>query len=233
MVLVFAGILPAAWVSSGNARISYAGVQIGLAFLLTILHGFSRSLSMDSGRDRVIGILLGNLVVYLIFTGIWPKSVVVDVRERLSRALAALARLARLEPSARVMAIGEAAVVETEMATAREQLRVLPLEPAASRLSPRGIVRLEALVAETRAMPPALMVSQERTQDMAERLARLAGRMTGRPAGAPAPPANADGEGADGGGADGEGADGEGADAADSGLAARLRRLERLAAGRS
>ena len=44
MILVFVAVLIAGWVSSGNERISYAGVQIALAFLLTTLNGLPASL---------------------------------------------------------------------------------------------------------------------------------------------------------------------------------------------
>src|SRR5690606_24507434 len=46
MALVFAGILIAGWVSSGSERIAYAGIQIGLAFLLTILQDFGPSIDL-------------------------------------------------------------------------------------------------------------------------------------------------------------------------------------------
>jgi multidrug resistance protein MdtO len=132
-VLVFLGVLPAAWVSAGDARIAYAGVQIGLAFLLTILNGFGPSVDMDAGRDRIIGILLGNLVVYLVFTGLWPRSAALDARERLAQALAGLARLAAQEPAARMQSVAEAAGVEAAAARATGQVRLLPFEPRAQR----------------------------------------------------------------------------------------------------
>ena len=74
MALVFAGILIAGWVAAGSERIAYAGVQIGLAFLLTVLNGFGPSTDMSNAGDRIAGILLGNVIVYVIFTGIWPRS---------------------------------------------------------------------------------------------------------------------------------------------------------------
>lgn len=216
MALVFAGVLVGAWVSTGSERISYAGVQVGLAFLLTILNGFAPSLDMDSGRDRVVGILLGNVVVYLIFTNIWPKSAVVDVRERLSRALGALSRLAALPPQARVAATAELALVETEADKAKEQLKLLPFEPASQRPSPQRLAWLEALVAETRALLPALVFSAEQPPEVSRRLARVAGLVA---------PASA-------GGADSRAAseDGEDAGAPVGGLGRHMRRIELLAA---
>ena len=65
--------LLAAWVGYGSERISYAGWQIGLAFYLVVLHGTGPTIDMDTARDRVIGILLGNIVIFVIFTTITPS----------------------------------------------------------------------------------------------------------------------------------------------------------------
>lgn len=87
MALVFGCILVAAWVSCGSERIAYAGVQVGLAFLLTVLQGFGPSTDMGVALDRVLGILLGNLVVYLIFSRLWPVAITDAVHVHISRAL--------------------------------------------------------------------------------------------------------------------------------------------------
>ncbi|MFC5586848.1 FUSC family protein [Nitratireductor kimnyeongensis] len=93
MALVFIGILPAAWVSSGSERISYAGVQIALAFLLTTLNGFGPSFEFSQASDRIVGILVGIFVIYLIFTQFWPKSVVNEVRVLIDRARSSVSNL--------------------------------------------------------------------------------------------------------------------------------------------
>ncbi|WP_064719898.1 FUSC family protein [Proteus hauseri] len=87
MILIFFCILPAAWIAAGNERISYAGVQIGLAFLLTVLHGFKPSFDMDVVSDRILGILLGNIVMYIIFTRVWPTSIVNTIYKQLTTVL--------------------------------------------------------------------------------------------------------------------------------------------------
>ncbi|TCK28588.1 multidrug resistance protein MdtO [Ancylobacter aquaticus] len=180
MALVFAGVLVAAWVSSGSERISYGGVQIGLAFLLTILDGFAPSTDMDSARDRVVGILLGNLVVYVVFTQIWPKSAVADVRERLAKALGALARLATLDRAARGQAVNEAGMVETELARARDVLALLPFEPAHQRPPAARVQRLHRLVEEAGAVLPLLVFAGNVPQETARRLAAAAEQVARR-----------------------------------------------------
>jgi multidrug resistance protein MdtO len=75
MALVFAGALASAWVAVGNDRIAYAGFQAAFAFLLCILQGSAPAFDMATARDRVIGILIGILVSYLMFVQVWPVSV--------------------------------------------------------------------------------------------------------------------------------------------------------------
>lgn len=74
MILVFIVTLIAGWVASGSERSAYAGVQIGLAFLLTVLQGFGPEVKLDVAMDRIFGILLGNFMMYLVFTRVWPVS---------------------------------------------------------------------------------------------------------------------------------------------------------------
>ena len=89
--------LLAAWIGYGSERISYAGWQIGLAFYLVVLKDYGPTISMYTARDRTIGILFGNIVVFAIFTTIWPVSVANVVRTHLARALDQLAALFGLD----------------------------------------------------------------------------------------------------------------------------------------
>jgi multidrug resistance protein MdtO len=88
MATVFLAALASAWVAGGDKRIAYAGFQIAFAFFLCVLQGNGPSFDMATARDRIIGILLGNIVVYLVFTTIWP----VSVASRIDPAIAALLR---------------------------------------------------------------------------------------------------------------------------------------------
>lgn len=75
MIVVFLGAFPAAWIAVGSPRIAYAGYQIVFAFLLCVVQGSLPDFDLTLARDRVIGILLGNVVTYLIFVNVWPVSV--------------------------------------------------------------------------------------------------------------------------------------------------------------
>lgn len=173
MALVFGALLLSAWVSSGNERIAYAGIQIGLAFLLTVLHGFSPSTDLGVALDRVLGILLGNLVVYLIFTYVWPVAIADFVRTRIRSLVTGLSNLAALAPTDRPAAIRQAAEVEEELTTAREALRLVPFEPRSLRPSPEEYRRLQAILGEMENLCPALFLPFDKSSSDVERLSRL------------------------------------------------------------
>lgn len=136
MVMVFCGVFVGAWVSTGPERISYGGVQVALAFLLTVLQGYGPTTSLDTAWDRIAGILLGNVVVYLIFTRIWPVPVETAARQHLQAALEGLSRLLAVEPQRRREALGDAALVECEAGKAAEALDMIRFEPSTIRTPP-------------------------------------------------------------------------------------------------
>ncbi len=88
MIVVFLGALVSAWVAAGSPRISYAGFQMTFAFFLCVIQAAGPSFDLTTARDRVIGILLGNIIVYVLFANIWP----VSVGKRIDPAIAALLR---------------------------------------------------------------------------------------------------------------------------------------------
>ncbi|WP_337262534.1 MULTISPECIES: FUSC family protein [unclassified Serratia (in: enterobacteria)] len=173
MTLVFGCILLAAWVSCGNERIAYAGVQIGLAFLLTVLQGFGPSTDMGAALDRVLGILLGNLVVYVIFTRLWPVAIADTVRIHISHALKGLVSLAALSPDARPAALREATAVEADITLAQEELALVPFEPAQLRLPQEEYARLQAILDEMSKLCPVLFLPTEKSASDVEQLRRL------------------------------------------------------------
>jgi multidrug resistance protein MdtO len=73
--IVFLGAFLAAWIAAGDKHISYAGFQLAFAYFLCVIQGPSPSFNMVVARDRVIGILLGNIVSYFAATRVWPVSV--------------------------------------------------------------------------------------------------------------------------------------------------------------
>jgi multidrug resistance protein MdtO len=62
----------AAWVATSSTRLSYAGLQIALAFYLINLSEFRFQTSLTLGRDRAIGVLLGITAMWLVFERLYP-----------------------------------------------------------------------------------------------------------------------------------------------------------------
>jgi multidrug resistance protein MdtO len=88
LAVVFLGSLGAAWIAVGSERIAYIGFQMAFAFFLCVIQGPAPAFDMTTMRDRLIGILIGNVAVYLIFAHMWP----VSIAQRVDSALAGLLR---------------------------------------------------------------------------------------------------------------------------------------------
>ena len=90
VVALFAG-----WVTISSERLSYAGMQIALAFFMGLLQTYSPATDLTVLRDRVIGILLGNVVMTIVFSTLWPESAITRLRAASADALRAIAALLR------------------------------------------------------------------------------------------------------------------------------------------
>ena len=90
VVALFAG-----WVTTSSERLSYAGMQIALAFFMGMLQTYSPATDLTVLRDRVVGILLGNVVMTLVFSVLWPESAITRLRGALADALRGIAALLR------------------------------------------------------------------------------------------------------------------------------------------
>ena len=130
LLLLLAPVLFAcAWVRTGGERTNYIGQQMAFAFMLMVLQKYGPTLDYDTGRDRVVGILVGEVAVTAVFTQIWPVRVADAARRRIGDALSALGitlgakQLARADGVAAVQAFGE------KIGTARGMLIDDPYEP--------------------------------------------------------------------------------------------------------
>jgi multidrug resistance protein MdtO len=94
--LVFvAATIVAAWCAASSPRFSYFGVQIAIAFYLVNLTEFSVQTSLLPARDRVLGILLGLLAMWLVFDHLWGVSAVVEMNKTFISSLRMLAEFVR------------------------------------------------------------------------------------------------------------------------------------------
>jgi len=91
LLLVAAGTFIAAWVANGSSLIQYMGWQMALAFFLCVLQGYGPSFDLGVASNRILGILIGNGVVAIVFLWLWPASVGAGAAGYLSRAVKGLA----------------------------------------------------------------------------------------------------------------------------------------------
>jgi multidrug resistance protein MdtO len=99
LLIVFCLHALAAWVAFGSERISYIGLQIALTFDLGVLRDYGPPTSIDPIRDRLIGIILGIIIISIVFSLVWPEDARSFVRQKLAVGLRSIARLLRLEGS--------------------------------------------------------------------------------------------------------------------------------------
>jgi multidrug resistance protein MdtO len=83
----------AAWVATSSEQLAYAGLQIAFAFFLGVLQDYAPATDLTELRDRVAGILLGNVVITIVFSVFWPQSAATRVRSAVGQALRAVAAL--------------------------------------------------------------------------------------------------------------------------------------------
>jgi multidrug resistance protein MdtO len=82
-----------AWIAVATPRLSYLGVQLALAFYLINLQEFAIQSSLAIARDRVVGVLLGLLCMWLVFDRLWVKDAVQEMQEAFARSLRLLAEV--------------------------------------------------------------------------------------------------------------------------------------------
>jgi multidrug resistance protein MdtO len=82
-----------AWVSTSSENLSYAGMQMAFAFFLGVLQGYTPASDLTVLRDRVAGILIGNIWISIFFTSLWPVSALQQTRDLWSSSLEKLSAL--------------------------------------------------------------------------------------------------------------------------------------------
>jgi multidrug resistance protein MdtO len=84
----------AAWIGTASARLSYLGVQLGLAYYLINVQEFTIQTSLAVARDRVVGVLLGLMAMWLIFDRLWVRNALDEMVFVFTRNLEMFAQLA-------------------------------------------------------------------------------------------------------------------------------------------
>ena len=114
MLAVFAVFYPFAYSSLGNARMSYAGKQMGIIFSLVFI-GLSPSVDIYAPLWRIWGSLLGCSVVAMVFFTLWPEYAGDSLLPRLQKVLANMLAVA---PSGSA-STGEDQILKTNSETMR------------------------------------------------------------------------------------------------------------------
>jgi multidrug resistance protein MdtO len=176
MIVVFLAGLVSAWVAAGSPRISYVGYQMVFAFFLCVIQGPSPAFDLTIARDRLIGIMLGNVVSYLIFANIWPVSVTRRIDPGLVSLLRRLVDLTNAanrsqRDSLATAAAGAMVTVSQDVELAGYETSGIGLPRARIAARARAIDHIRALMA------PLLLLSSEHspgTEAAAHRLDALA-----------------------------------------------------------
>ena len=120
LCLLVAGVSAlCAWISTSSENISYAGMQMAFAFFLVALQGYSPASDLTALRDRVVGIVIGNLWISVFFTSLWPVSALQQARNLWSSSLEKLSALL-VAPTAQA-----AAELQFEVSTKAQQAALL------------------------------------------------------------------------------------------------------------
>jgi multidrug resistance protein MdtO len=82
-----------AWIATATARLSYLGVQLALAWYLINLQEFTIQSSLAIARDRIVGVLLGLMCMWLVFDRLWVRDALQEMQSAFSRNLQMFAEL--------------------------------------------------------------------------------------------------------------------------------------------
>jgi multidrug resistance protein MdtO len=90
----------AAWFMTSSPRLSFFGLQLGAVFYVINMQKFARETSLSVARDRVAGVFLGLLMMWLIFDQLWGAPASVEMRKAFISTLRLLAQFTREPVSA-------------------------------------------------------------------------------------------------------------------------------------
>ena len=183
MAVAFTGAWLSSYVAAGNPRISYAGFQMAFAFFLCVIQGSGPAFDLVVARDRVIGIIIGNLVAYFTFAYLWPVTVSRRVDSGLAAAFRQLAAVASMpDPRERWRLASE---VQGGFGQAEGDIELAHYEPAPIRSSAAWLEARQHVLRTARAVASLVAVSSDPRElsriGTAERLQTLAARLSRPP----------------------------------------------------
>jgi multidrug resistance protein MdtO len=123
LMLFVAVTVLSAWIITSGPRLSYFGVQIAVAFYLINLQEYKFQTSLAVARDRVAGIFLGLVAMWVIFDQLWGASALVAMQRSFVSTLRLLAKLMTPVSKASGVTIEEAYRLRETISTNFEELR--------------------------------------------------------------------------------------------------------------
>ena len=188
MIVIFLGALGAGYVTAGSPRISYVGFQMAFAFFLCTLQGPAPDFDMKTIRDRLIGIVIGNVAVYLVSTRLWPISIAPGIDGALAGVLRALGAAVRA-PAHGARPV-QATAVYAGLETIEADLDLARYEPRSIRAGEVWLQARRDAVEHAAKLQGAALVAGEvhMAQQLSGRLDSLAAGLEGRAAKAAPPP---------------------------------------------
>jgi multidrug resistance protein MdtO len=170
MAVVFAAAVVSGWIAAGGPRIAYAGYQIAFAFFLCVVQGSAPAFDLTVARDRMIGVVFGNLVVSVIFTQVWPVTVagridpaiqsLLDLLAQFTGASSGLARRRVAEETQRALGAGE------------RDLDLTAYEPPSIGPAPSWVDRRRRILTAVGSLVGPLLLSADRAPALASVLQR-------------------------------------------------------------
>lgn len=89
-------IAAGAWLTAGSERLAYVGTQGAGTFALALFEHFGPSTDLTEIRDRMVGIILGVSICWVVYAFLWPQSEGSETRAKLASLVRALALLVRI-----------------------------------------------------------------------------------------------------------------------------------------
>ncbi|MET3723526.1 FUSC family protein [Sphingomonas trueperi] len=174
LLVIASGMFLASWIAAGDARISYAGFQLAFAFLLCTLQGHGPGFDLTLSRDRVLGVLLGTGISYLVFTRLWPVSVARTIDPAIARLIALLRQAAGACGAVREARISQAMAAA---ATLRRSVELASFEPERLRPAPEWVEARHDLLARIDRLESSLLLAQPGAGAELDAVARDADRL--------------------------------------------------------
>jgi multidrug resistance protein MdtO len=169
-LIVLGGAFVGTWINAGSPRIAYAGFQIAFAYFLCVVQDAGPAFDLVVARDRVIGMLFGMLVMYVVSSRIWPVSVARRIESGLRSAVQSLVAMAKAPDDASRVRL--AAAANAAIDAAQEDLAIAGYEPASVRPSARWLRLRRAMAARAAAIGGPLLLAAHRGDAAAAGIAR-------------------------------------------------------------